>query len=76
MDTNAPETAPDTVVTLVDLQNILVVFDLASSRGAFRGGELTPIGQLYDKIDKFVKAATPPTPTEDSTTESGSTITG
>ena len=50
MDTNAPETAPDTVVTLVDLQNILVVFDLASSRGAFRGGELTPIGQLYDKI--------------------------
>jgi hypothetical protein len=51
---------PDNVVTLTDLQNILVVIDLASTRGAFRGPELQPIGQLYDKVDRFVKAAMPP----------------
>lgn len=51
---------PDNVVTLTDLQNILVIIDLASTRGAFRGPELQPIGQLFDKVDRFVKAAMPP----------------
>jgi hypothetical protein len=49
----------DTVINLVDLQNILVVFDLASNRGAFKGGELEAVGQLYNKVAKFVQAATP-----------------
>jgi hypothetical protein len=52
----------DTVINLVDLQNILVVFDLASNRGAFKGGELEAIGQLYNKVSKFVQAATPKPP--------------
>jgi hypothetical protein len=63
VDTNA---APDNVVTLTDLQNILVVMDLASSRGAFRGGELQPVGQLYDKISKFLQSVMPPAPAEGS----------
>jgi hypothetical protein len=49
----------DTVINLVDLQNILVVFDLASNRGAFKGAELEAVGQLYNKVAKFVTAATP-----------------
>lgn len=53
-------TAPDNVVTLTDLQNILVVLDLASSRGAFRGAELQPVGQLYDKISRFLQSVMPP----------------
>jgi hypothetical protein len=61
VDTNA---APDNVVTLTDLQNILVVLDLASSRGAFRGAELQPVGQLYDKISKFLQSVAPPAPAE------------
>jgi hypothetical protein len=59
---NTPETqnAPDSVVTLTDLQNILVVIDLASSRGAFRGGELQPVGALYEKVARFLKSVAPP----------------
>lgn len=57
----APTMSPsDMVINLGDLQNILVVFDLACGRGAFRGGELEAIGQLYNKINKFVQAANPP----------------
>lgn len=48
------------VINITDLQNILVVIDLASNRGAFRGNELEPIGQLYNKIGRFVQAALPP----------------
>lgn len=52
--------AQDTMINLTDLQNVLVVFDLASNRGAFRGNELEPVGQLYNKISRFIQAATPP----------------
>lgn len=55
-------TPPDNVINLTDLQNVLVIIDLASNRGAFRGNELEPIGQLYNKIGKFVQAALPPAP--------------
>lgn len=59
-DAQTAETASvDNVVTLVDLQNVLVILDLASSRGAFRGPELQPIGQLYNKINQFLQAALP-----------------
>lgn len=67
--------APENVVTLVDLQNVLVIMDLASSRGAFRGPELQPVGQLYDKINRFLQVAMPKTP-EGSEVESTQTETG
>ena len=54
----------DSVINITDLQNVLVVIDLASNRGAFRGQELEPVGQLYKKIAKFVQAALPPQPAE------------
>jgi hypothetical protein len=60
MTENTIQSQADNLVTLVDLQNVLVIFDLASSRGAFRGGELQPIGQLYDKINRFLQSAMPP----------------
>lgn len=59
VDTAENQQAPDNVVTLIDLQNVLVILDLASSRGAFRGPELQPIGQLYDKINRFLQVALP-----------------
>ena len=55
-----PVDLASTVINLQDLRNILVVFDLASARGAFKGPELEPVGQLYTKISKFVQAASPP----------------
>lgn len=42
-------------ISLQDLQNIMVIIDLACSRGAIRAAELTTVGQLYDKIQNFVK---------------------
>lgn len=65
---NTPPTQPpagENIINLTDLQNILVVFDLASNRGAFRGNELEPVGQLYNKIARFVQAATPQQPAQD-----------
>ena len=61
------------VINLIDLQNVLVVIDLASSRGAFRGPELQSVGQLFDKLDRFVKAST--ASTEPLPEQSGQTIT-
>ena len=55
-DTQTPA-QQDSSITLVDLQNILQVLDLASSRGAFRGPELEPVGQLYNKFKRFVDNA-------------------
>jgi hypothetical protein len=50
----------DASINLTDLQNFLTVLDLASSRGAFRGNELEPVGALYNKVKRFIDAATPP----------------
>lgn len=46
---------PSVTITISDLQNILVLIDLATQRGALRAGELTSVGALYDKISTFVK---------------------
>lgn len=57
-DQPVPEQQPEEAsITLTDLQNIISVLDLASSRGAFRGPELEPVGQLYNKFKKFVDNA-------------------
>lgn len=76
---NTEQTSPDNVVTLTDLQNVLVVLDLASSRGAFRGPELQPVGALYDKINKFLQSVLPQQPAdgveESTTTTEGSEVT-
>jgi hypothetical protein len=42
-----------------DLQVLLQIVDLAAQRGAFRGPELSQIGIVFDKVNRFVAAATP-----------------
>lgn len=42
-------------ISLQDMKNILVLIDLCTQRGAFRGSELSSIGQLYEKITGFVE---------------------
>ena len=44
-----------TDITLGDFQIILNLIDLASARGAFRGGELTPVGNVYTKLETFLR---------------------
>lgn len=56
--TQAAEAAPEQTVpesiSLGDLQVLLQIVDLASSRGAFRGAELTQVGAIFDKLNAFL----------------------
>lgn len=53
----AEEAAP--TITLVDLQNVIKIIDAAAERGAFKGGELTAVGTVRDKVQAFLAAALP-----------------
>jgi hypothetical protein len=55
-DVTTQQTAPELGVQ--DLQTVLAVIELASTRGAFKGGELSAVGQIFDKINNFVTAFT------------------
>lgn len=57
MSETTQEEAPQ--ITIVDLQNILQVIDVAATRGAFRGNELTSVGSVRDKLAAFLEAVTP-----------------
>lgn len=46
-------------ITLVDLQNTLRIVDVAAERGAFKGGELTSVGSVRDKLFAFLEASLP-----------------
>ncbi len=52
---NEKEVKP-TELTIVDLQNIRAILDVAARRGAFGGAELTAVGTVYNKLDSFLKA--------------------
>jgi len=41
-------------LSISDLQALLNVIDVASSRGAFRANELTNVGSVADKLTKFL----------------------
>ena len=43
-------------ITVVDLNTIKNVIDLASTRGAFRASELEEIGKVYNKLTAFLDA--------------------
>lgn len=51
----APATAPTGAsISFEDLQAVVQVIDVASSRGAFRGAELAGVGRIYDKLTTFL----------------------
>ena len=43
-------------ISLRDLDQIAQIIDLATQLGAFRGQELSTIGQLYDKLATFLNS--------------------
>tara|TARA_B100001939_G_C16861198_1_gene581929 strand:+ start:294 stop:599 length:306 start_codon:yes stop_codon:yes gene_type:complete len=43
-------------LSLQELDQIAQVIDLASQRGAFRGGELSAVGALYNKLVTFLSS--------------------
>ena len=51
-----PNSQQPTGIQIADLQTILNIIDLASSRGAFRAPELTQVGAIADKLGAFLGA--------------------
>lgn len=54
VDTLENEAGVPDSISLQDLQVLLQIVDLASSRGAFRGAELTQVGAIFDKLNAFL----------------------
>jgi hypothetical protein len=45
-------------LTVSDLVNIKNIIDVASARGSFRGEELSAVGEVYNKLAKFIDSIT------------------
>jgi hypothetical protein len=43
-------------ITVADLNLLKNIIDLASTRGAFRAGEMKEIGEVYNKLATFLEA--------------------
>jgi hypothetical protein len=54
----APAMQDPVSITVTDLQALVNLIDVASSRGAFRGPELTAVGTLYSKLAAFLQQIT------------------
>lgn len=39
-----------------DLTNLLAIIDISSQRGAFKGSDLAPVAQLYEKIKAILES--------------------
>ncbi len=50
-----PEESTD--LTINDLNGLRTIIDVATQRGAFKAGELEAVGKLYNRLDKFLAAA-------------------
>ena len=47
----------NTNITIADLDTIKNIIDLACTRGAFRGAEVSQVGAVFDKLTAFLAAA-------------------
>jgi len=43
-------------ITIVDLDLLRNIVDLACTRGAFRGAEVKQVGEVYEKLSNFLQA--------------------
>jgi hypothetical protein len=43
-------------ITIADLNLLKNIIDLASTRGAFRAGEMKEIGEVYNKLAVFLES--------------------
>ena len=42
-------------ISLTDIVNVVSLIDIVSSRGAFKGVELTSVGSIRDKLSLFIE---------------------
>jgi len=50
----AGDTPPSTGLSVGDLQNIAMIFEVASRRGAFKADEMATVGTVYNKLKAFL----------------------
>jgi hypothetical protein len=44
-------------LTIADLASIHTLIDAACTRGAFKAPEMSRVGEIYDKLTRFLEAA-------------------
>ena len=54
----APATDP-TALSIGDLKNLTTILDVASTRGAFKAGEMAGVGYIYNKLQAFLAKVAP-----------------
>jgi len=58
-----------TGLSIQDMALVLRIIDLASERGAFKGAELSTVGDIRDKVAGFIKENLPTKSEADSANE-------
>jgi len=62
-----------TQITITDLDTIKNIINLAASRGAFRGEELSQVGVVYDKLTVFLEVVIEQAKAQEANAEAGET---
>lgn len=68
---SVPEGTPE--LTIVDLQNIRAIIDVATRRGAFGAAEMSAIGNVFNRLEAFLKAAAPAETTAETEADTAAT---
>ena len=53
-----PATDAAPTLSLADLQNLLLVVGVACKRGAVQPGEMKTVGEVYERVESYVKHVT------------------
>ena len=56
-------------ITIQDLATIKQMLDVACTRGAFRGAEMSQVGDIFDRLSSFLKPYQTPATEQNSTGE-------
>ncbi len=59
-----PQPDPN-ALSIGDLRNLSSILDVASTRGAFKAGEMAGVGFLYNKLQAFLAKVAPPEPAKE-----------
>ena len=51
---NKEQTQPE--LSIADLQNLRVLIDMASRRGAYSANEMSSVGAVFDRLNAFLNA--------------------
>jgi len=61
-------------ITVADLNLLKNIIDLASTRGAFRAGEMKEIGEVYNKLATFLEAVVAQAATQEAESQNADAV--